>query len=101
MGMVRKRRNNGRSKRNKGHIKRVHCDGSKALVPRDKAIKKLIIKNTSDINSLKEIKKSFILPNYKTPKLKSFIFYSITYAFSKKIVKSRSKNVRRCKNKLI
>lgn len=47
-------------------VKRVHCDGSKALVPRDKAIKKLIIKNTSDINSLKEIKKSFILPSNYT-----------------------------------
>ena len=38
--MPKKRRNGGRSKKNRGHTRAVHCDHCKRLVGKDKAIKK-------------------------------------------------------------
>ena len=39
--MPKKRRNGGRSKKNRGHTRAVHCDHCKRLVGKDKAIKRL------------------------------------------------------------
>jgi|ERR1712137_10369 len=95
MGMVRKRRNNGRNKHNRGFVKRVHCMGFNSLVPRDKAIKKLVLKNFPDNFSNDELKGAILLPKYEIPKLATYIFYSISYAYGKKIIRSREKNKRK------
>ena len=42
--MPKKRRNGGRSKKNRGHTRAVHCDHCKRLVGKDKAIKRYIFR---------------------------------------------------------
>ncbi|ABA27374.1 ribosomal protein S26 (nucleomorph) [Bigelowiella natans] len=93
--MVKKRRNNGRSKNNRGHVNRIHCMSSNALVPRDKAIKKLNVKSLFFPNILKDTPNVFVLPGYKAPKLYSYVFYSISSAFSQKFIKPGRKKYRR------
>ncbi|AIB09843.1 40S ribosomal protein S26 (nucleomorph) [Lotharella oceanica] len=92
--MVRKRRNRGRSKHNRGHTRRIHCEEKNTLTPRDKAIKKLNIKNFTDPFATIELLNAILLPRYQIPKLYSYVFYCISYAYKKKIVKSRPKKHR-------
>merc|ERR1711868_189358 len=94
MGMVKKRTNRGRSKHNRGYTRRIHCKKKNTLVPRDKAIKKLNIKNITDPYVATELINALLLPRYQIPKLYSYVFYCISYAYKKKIVRSRPKKYR-------
>jgi len=42
--MTVKRRNHGRNKKNKGKARRVNCASSGKLVPKDKAVKRFVVR---------------------------------------------------------
>ena len=42
--MTFKRRNGGRNKKGRGHVKRVHCASSGKMVPKDKAVKRFTVR---------------------------------------------------------
>ena len=53
--MPKKRRNNGRNLCNKGRAVSVNCNNCTRLVPKDKAIKRYVIKNMVDGSSKRDI----------------------------------------------
>ena len=63
--MPSKRRNNGRSKNNKGLAKTVRCVNCARFVGKDKAIKRFQMRNMLDGSSRRDVKENFA---YKDPK---------------------------------
>ena len=97
--MPKKRRNNGRNKKHKGHSDPVHCENCKRLVPKDKAIKRFLIKNMVDGSSKRDIEDQSIYKteteNYSMPKLFIKNQYCVSCGIHARIVRVRSRVNRR------
>ena len=97
--MPKKRRNNGRMKKNKGHSDPVHCENCKRLVPKDKAIKRFIIKNMVDGSSKRDIEEQSVYSTkdekWTMPKLYIKNQYCVSCGIHARIVRGRSGENRR------
>lgn len=89
--MPKKRRNNGRNKNNKGNSVGVHCNNCTRLCPKDKAVKRFIIKNMVDGSSKRDIEEAsaYNEDNYNMPKLYMKQQWCIACAIHARIVKVR------------
>jgi small subunit ribosomal protein S26e len=67
--MPSKRRNNGRSKKNRGHTTPVTCSNCARLVPKDKAIKRYTIRDIVDASSKRDMKEQSAFKIFSVPKL--------------------------------
>ena len=95
--MPSKRRNNGRSKNNKGHSDTTRCINCGRVVSKDKAIKRFQMRNMVDGSSRRDIKENsaYDQQEFYMPKIYIKLSYCVSCAIHARIVRVRSGEDRR------
>jgi small subunit ribosomal protein S26e len=71
------------------------CSSTAKAIPKDKAIKRFLVRNIVDSSALRDIKDAAAFENYQLPKLYIKQYYCVEAAVHQRIVRVRSVEARK------